>query len=85
MLERGPGLATETHVLGTNPLTLAPYMLGLSEDAERQRGRFGLYADLIESTPLVRVSADAGLEPRQLADLIEDALEHRPALTGIGT
>jgi hypothetical protein len=84
LLERGPGLATETHALGANPLPLAPYMLGLSEDAERQRNRFGLYADLIESTPLVRVSADAALEPRQLADVIEDALAHRPALTASG-
>lgn len=84
MLERGPGLANETHPLGANPLPLAPYMLGLSDDAARQRSRFGLYADLIESTPLVRVSADLQQEPRRLADLIEDALAHQPALSASG-
>ena len=81
LLERGSGLITETHAFGENPLPLAPYMLGLSEDAERQRNRFGLYADLIESTPLVRVSAEAELEPRQLADIVEDALAHQSALS----
>jgi hypothetical protein len=84
MLERSPGLVTGTHSLGANPLPLAPYMLGLSDDPERQRNRFALYADLIESTPLIRVSAEAGQQPAQLADLIEDALAHQPALSASG-
>ena len=49
LLERGPSLSLEAHALPANPLPLAPYMLGLSTDAERQRNRFGLYADLMES------------------------------------
>ncbi len=84
MLERGEGLTSETRTLGSNPLPLAPYMLGLSEDPERQRARFGLYADLIESTPLVKVSAGLDREPRELADLIEGVLAHEPALSASG-
>ncbi len=78
VLERGPGLASEARKLGSNPLALAPYMLGLASDSERQRERFELYANLIESTPLVKVSAEVGQHPGQLADLIESLLTEHP-------
>jgi hypothetical protein len=81
LLERAPGLASETRSLGLGPLALAPYMLGLQSDAQRQRDRFTLYADMIESTPLVRMTADLQQPPQQLADLLEDALHSHPQPT----
>jgi hypothetical protein len=84
LLERGPSRASAVRTLEPNPLALAPYMLGLLEDGARQRDRFSLYADLIEQTPLVALSADAALEPAALADLLEDALQHRCALPAGG-
>jgi hypothetical protein len=80
LLERGPSLPLETHTLTSNPLLLAPYMLGLSADAERERSRFCLYADLMESATLVRLTASLEHRPEQLADLIEQALARRPEL-----
>jgi hypothetical protein len=84
LLERGPSLALETHTLPSNPLPLAPYMLGLSSDAERQRSRFCLYADLMESATLVRLTAGFEHRPEQLADLVEQALARRPELIAGG-
>lgn len=86
MLQRGPDLPTEVRTLPSNPLPLAPYMLGLSTDSARQRSRFALYADLMESTTLVRLTSDLAHEPWQLADLLEGALARRPepAITGAG-
>lgn len=80
LLERGPNLQLEAHTLPANPLPLAPYMLGLSTDAERQRRRFDLYADLMESTALVRVTAGLEHRPEQLADLLERTLTGQPEL-----
>jgi hypothetical protein len=86
MLQRSPDLASEALTLTSSPLPLAPYMLGLSSDPARQRSRFALYADLMESTPLVRLTAALTPGPAQLADMLEEALAHQPALTtsGIG-
>jgi hypothetical protein len=78
LLERRPDLALEIHTLSSNPLVLAPYMLGLSSDPERQRSRFSLYANLIESATLVRLTAGVEDPPRLLADLVEQALAQRP-------
>jgi hypothetical protein len=85
LLERGLGLPLEAHTLPANPLPLAPYMLGLSTDTGRQRDRFGLYADLMESTALVRLTAGLEHRPEQLADLLEQALASRPELIAGGT
>ena len=83
LLERGPDLALEIHTQPANPLALAPYMLGLSSDRERGPSRFGLYADLVGSTPLTRLSAGLEHSPGQLADLVERSLAQQPrALTG---
>lgn len=78
VLERGPGLPLELHTLPTNPLPLAPYMLGLSTDPERKRSRFRLYADLIESAGLVRLTAGLEHRPEQLADLVEESFARAP-------
>jgi hypothetical protein len=80
VLERAPDLALEAHTLPANPLLLAPYMLGLSVEPERQRKRFGLYADLMESATLVRLTAGMEHRPAQLGDLIEQALASQPEL-----
>lgn len=78
LLERGPGLALEARAEPSNPLSLAPYMLGLSTEIERQRSRFGLYADLVQSATLIRLTGGLEHRPEQLADLIEPALACRP-------
>lgn len=78
LLARGPGLALAAETLPGNPLLLAPYMLGLSTDVERQRRRFDLYANLIESATLVRLTGGLEHPPEQLADLIEQALLRQP-------
>ncbi len=84
LLQRSPELATQARVLTSSPLPLAPYMLGLSTDPARQRSRFSLYADLMESTALVQLTADPERSPAQLADLLEDALAHSPELARSG-
>jgi hypothetical protein len=85
LLERSADLALEIHALPSNPLLLAPYILGLSNDPERQRSRFSLYADLMASARLVRVTAGIGHGPGELADLIQDAVSHQPELVAGGT
>ena len=59
-------------------------MLGLSTAAERQRSRFWLYADLMESAALVRLTAGYEHRPEQLADLLEQALARQPELLAEG-
>jgi hypothetical protein len=80
LLERSRDLPLEIHTLTSNPLPLAPYMLGLSSDPERHRSRFRLYADLTESATLVRLTASLEHRPEELADLLEQALTRRPAV-----
>jgi hypothetical protein len=80
LLERRPGLALESRVLPPNPLLLAPYMLGLSSDADRERRRFCVYADVMESATLVRLTAGVKHTPTQIADVLERALADTPQL-----
>jgi hypothetical protein len=83
LLERGPGLSLDLELLPPNPLPLAPYVLGLTGDVERERRRFELYADLMGSVTLMRLTCDASARPADLADLIQGALADRPvALAG---
>jgi hypothetical protein len=86
LLERQPDLPLEARVLPSSPLPLAPYMLGLSGDAERERRRFARYADLMCDATLMRLTAGVDERPADLADLIEQTLADRPALTfeGVG-
>jgi hypothetical protein len=85
LLERGADLALELQVLPANPLPLAPYMLGLSSDPERRRGRFLLYANLIASATLARLTAGLEHPPEQLADLVEQSLARQPELLAGGS
>lgn len=83
LLERAPGLPLRARALAPNPLALAPYMLGLDDDAERERRRFVLFAELIETASLVRLTGDLHATPAALADAVERALaESSPALIG---
>jgi hypothetical protein len=84
LLERSPGLPLDVHVLPANPLPLAPYVLGMTGDVERERRKFELYADLIGSVTLLRLTCDASVRPADLADLIEGALADRPAALAVG-
>lgn len=84
LIERSPGLPLELQTLTANPLQLAPFMLGLSVDAERQRERFELYADLMASTTLVRLTSGPDHTPSQLADLIEQAVMRTPEMVAGG-
>jgi hypothetical protein len=74
LLERCSAFSLDAQVLAPSPLPLAPYMLGLSGDAGRARRRFALYANLMSSTTLMRLSCGDGDGPGDLADLIEQAL-----------
>lgn len=74
LLERRAGLPLEARPLPPNPLPLTPYILGLPDDAGRERSRFELYADLVGTASLMRLTCDAGDSPAELADLIVGAL-----------
>jgi hypothetical protein len=78
LLQRGPGLALETRRSPANPLLLTPYVIGLPSDSERERSRFSLYADLIESATLLCLTASFDHRPEQLADLLEHELAGAP-------
>jgi hypothetical protein len=80
LLERGPGLALQAQPLAVNPLRLAPYMLGLGDDPERERRRFALYGDLIGEASLLRLTSGPDATPAQLAQLLEQTLAERPLL-----
>jgi hypothetical protein len=82
LLRRGADLPTEIHSVTPSPLPLAPYILGLSGDEQRERSRFSLYADLMESTLLVTLTADLQQGPARLADMLEGALARERELTG---
>jgi hypothetical protein len=84
LLQRGEGLSLQTHTLDPNPVALTPFMLGLSSDSERQRSRFSLYADLLASATLVRLTAGLEHRPGQLADLLERAQARQPELIAGG-
>jgi hypothetical protein len=78
LLERRPGLSLGAVTLPANPLLLAPYMLGLSTSAKRERSRFCLYSDLVEGARLIRLTGDLQSRPCQLADMVERALAETP-------
>jgi hypothetical protein len=74
LFERGPDLPLDLQRLPASPLPLAPYMLGLADDPERERGRFLLYADLVGAAELVKITCDTGDRPSEVADLLACAL-----------
>lgn len=84
LLERRPGLSLGAQLLPPGPLALAPYMLGLGENVERERRRFALYADLAASATMLRLSCDTDDRLADLADLVE-ALADRPPVAALGS
>ncbi len=78
LLERRAGLSLGIHSLSESPLALAPYMLGLSIDPERQRSRFDLYAELTATAMLVSLTAGLEHPPHELADLLKQVLACKP-------
>ena len=74
VLERGQGLDLTAEPLPSSPLALAPYMLGLPDDDERDASRFALYSDLVDSVRLLRLTAGTTVGPADLADALEQAL-----------
>lgn len=85
LLARGATLDLEARMLPPNPLHLAPYVVGLPADPERQRRRFALYADLIESATLVQLTASLEHTPEQIANLLEQTWADSPHQVGSGT
>ncbi len=84
LLERSRSLSLGVQMLPPSPLALAPYMLGLLDDPERERRRFELYADLMDSVTLMRLTCDVTDRPADLADLIEQAFTGRPTALAVG-
>lgn len=80
LFERAPGLTLDVRKLPSSPLPLAPYMLGLPGDRERERSRFSLFADLMDSAELVKLTCSTNDPPEELADLLEDTLRSPAAL-----
>lgn len=74
LLERRPGLALEVQAVPAQPLALAPYMLGLPDQAGRDGRRFDLYSDLVASAKLLRLQGDVGDSPGDLAEALEQKL-----------
>jgi hypothetical protein len=74
LLEREPGMPLGVWPMRESPLVLAPFMLGLPDDEGRDADRFALYADLVEGTQLMRLTADTDRPPADLAETLEGAL-----------
>ncbi len=74
LLEREPGMPLGAWPMRESPLALAPFMLGLPDHEGRDADRFALYADLVERTQLMRLTADTGHSPADLAEALEGAL-----------
>jgi hypothetical protein len=83
LLERRPGELLGASSVSASPLALAPFMLGLPDHEGRDATRFSLYSDLVQSTRLLRLTADVGHSPADLAEVLERALElGAPAAVG---
>jgi hypothetical protein len=80
LLERGPGRTLESRIVPSNPLPLAPYMLGLADGTGRARRRFARYADLMGTATLTQLTCGSAERPATVADLIEQALADTRAL-----
>jgi hypothetical protein len=84
LLTREAGRKLDAQLLSSNPLRLAPYMLGLRGDTERERSRFALYAELMSSTTLMALGCGEDDKPSDVADLLERALEDCQSALAVG-
>lgn len=83
LLDRRSGSSLSIEALPPGPQWLAPYMIGLDDSTERERRRFALYADLVDSAALVRLRCGSSSAPAQLADQVESLIAQRQR-TAIG-
>lgn len=74
LLGREPGQTLAARTLSPNPLSLAPFMLGLLGDLDRERSRFTLFANLIDSAEVVQITGEPDDSPEDFADLIAQTL-----------
>ncbi len=74
LLERGGARPLEIERLHANPLSLAPYMLGLEDGVERERERFALYCELTASAALLRIRAGDTHTPGIIAEQLSAQL-----------
>ncbi len=76
MLNRARGAPLEVRRVPASPISVAPYMLGLSTDSGRIRARFRIYADLAEQCTFLQLTGDLDSPPQELADTLQRALDH---------
>jgi hypothetical protein len=79
LLDRRAGLSTELLPLNAPLVPLLSSLLAFPRTAERERARFELAGALASHTPVWRLTADPGVAPQILGELI---LADLPALTG---
>ena len=77
----GFGSPAQDRGLGVEPFAARPLHARPLDDPVRRRERFELYADLMASASLVRLTGGAEHRPRQLADLLVRSLAREPELT----
>ncbi len=71
LLERGPQVTTQVQRLAPTPLHLRAHVYPLRVPAERDRKRFELLADLVESIPVLRLRTGPDVTPSGVADIVE--------------
>jgi hypothetical protein len=82
LLERGGAVAPEVSRIPASPLPLAPFMLGLPDEPDRDGSRFSIYSDLVDGAALLRLRAAVEDPAMDLADELEGALGLSAAIRG---
>jgi hypothetical protein len=82
LLERS-GSEVQAREIPASPLALAPFMLGLPDDAARDAARFAVYADLVEGCKLLRLSGSPETPALEFAAALERVVE-APAMAAAG-
>jgi hypothetical protein len=72
-LRRRAGLDQRVVPLQPSPLEVVPHLVDLALGPERERLRFELVCDLVETTPSFLVDASDAAAPEAIADLVERA------------
>lgn len=77
LVDRFPDAGLECVTIEATTLTLLPHMRFLPDRHDRPRRRFMLSSALAADTRVLRLTADPSVPPAQLADRLEQTLEHR--------
>ncbi|MCW2988719.1 MAG: HPr kinase [Solirubrobacterales bacterium] len=75
VLERGREGSPRAEQLTSSPLPLAPFMLGLPDERDRDGERFNLYSDLIEGALLLRLAGSPQAPVEAFAGELERVVE----------